>query len=352
MTRSALRRTATVAFVALAVLPAGGNRSSAGSETSTFPKDGPKVPLGLVPIFWPKDNPYTPQKAELGWLLYFDKRLSVDQSVACVSCHDPKFAFTDGQRFSKGIRGQLGDRSAPTVINRAYSLDQFWDGRAKSLEEQAKGPIENPIEMGHPHDLCEKCIGGIPGYQKRFKEVFGVDTVKIDHIAKAIATFERTVLSGNSPYDRFKAGDEKALTESQQRGMKVFFSNNARCDSCHEGFNFTNGKYANVGIGMDKPTPDLGRFEQTKQEVDRGAFKTPTLREIANTGPYMHDGSLKTLEEVVEHYNKGGIKNASLHQDIRPLNLTEQDKKDLVEFLKALSGEGWQHVKPPGGFPE
>jgi len=352
MTRSALRRMATVAFVALVALPASGNRSTAGGESTIFLKEGPKVPLGLVPIFWPKDNPYTPQKAELGWFLYFDKRLSADQSVACASCHDPKFAFTDGQRFSKGIRGQLGGRSAPTVINRAYSLDQFWDGRAKSLEEQAKGPIENPIEMGHPHDLCEKCIGGIPGYQKRFKEVFGADTVKIEHIAKAIATFERTVLSGNSPYDRFKAGDEKALKESQQRGMKVFFSNNARCDSCHEGVNFTNGKYANVGIGMDKPTPDLGRYEQTKQEVDRGAFKTPTLREIANTGPYMHDGSLKTLEEVVEHYNKGGIKNPSLHQDIRPLNLTEQDKKDVVEFLKALSGEGWQHIKPPERFPE
>ena len=210
----------------------------------------------------------------------------------------------------EGHRGQLGGRSAPTVINRAYSLEQFWDGRAKTLEEQAKGPIANPIEMGHAHDLCEKCIGAIPGYRKRFKEVFGDEEVTIDHIAQAIATFERTVLSGNSPFDRFKAGDKKALSESQKRGMDVFFSNNARCDSCHEGFNFTNGKYANVGIGMDKPKPDLGRFVVTKQEEDRGAFKTPTLREIAHTGPYMHDGSLKTLEEVVEHYNKGGIGSA------------------------------------------
>jgi len=352
MTRPALLRASATMTVALVALPIGDTRSSAGGEVSTFPKDGPKVPLGLVPIFWPKDNPYTPEKAELGWLLYFDKRLSVDQTVACASCHDPKFAFTDGQRFSKGIRGQLGGRSAPTVINRAYSLEQFWDGRAKTLEEQAKGPIANPIEMGHAHDLCEKCIGGIEGYKNRFKEVFGADVVKIEHIAKAIATFERTVLSGNSPYDRFKTGDEKALSEGQKRGMKTFFSNHARCDSCHEGVNFTNAKYANVGIGMDKPTPDLGRYEQTKQETDRGAFKTPTLREIAQTGPYMHDGSLKTLEEVVEHYNKGGIKNTWLHTDVRPLNLSDQDKKDLVEFLKALSGEGWQHVKPPEKFPE
>jgi cytochrome c peroxidase len=326
--------------------------AAADAPLALFPADGPKVPLGLVPIMWPKDNPYTPAKAELGWLLYFDKRLSVDSSVSCASCHDPKFAFADGQAFSKGIRGQLGGRSAPTVINRAFSLDQFWDGRAKTLEEQAKGPIANPVEMGHAHDLCEKCIAGIPGYQKRFRAVFGPGNLTIDHIAQAIATFERTVLSGNSPYDKFKAGDAKALTAGQKRGMEVFFSNNARCDSCHEGVNFTNGKYANVGIGMDKPVPDLGRFEVTKREEDKGAFKTPTLREIAHTAPYMHDGSLKTLEDVVEHYNKGGTKNPWLHSDVRELKLSDQDKKDLVDFLKALSGEGWQHIQPPTTFPQ
>ena len=341
-----LRAALAAAFAALA-LPA-----VAPAGEPTFPKDGPKIPAGLVPIFWPKDNSYTPEKAELGWLLYFDKRLSADQSLSCASCHSPQFAFTDGQRFSTGIRKQVGGRSAPTVINRAYSLDQFWDGRAKSLEEQAKGPIANPIEMDHPHDACEKCVGAITGYRQRFKTVFGTDKVTIDHIAKAIATFERTVLSGNSAYDRFKAGDEKALTDGQKRGMKVFFSDLARCDSCHEGFNFTNGKYANVGIGMDKPEPDLGRYVVTRQEADKGAFKTPTLRDISRTAPYMHDGSLKTLEDVVEHYNKGGNKNPWLHADVRPLNLSEQDKKDLVEFLKALDGEGWQHIRPPAEFPK
>jgi len=322
-----------------------------------FPAHGPKIPQGLVPIYWPKENPYSPAKAELGWLLYFDKRLSLDGTISCASCHDPKHAFTDGAAFSKGIRGQLGGRSAPTVINRAYSLEQFWDGRAKSLEEQAKGPIANPIEMGHAHELCEKCVGAIAGYRPRFRDAFGDDKVTIDRIAQSIATFERTVLSGNSPYDRFKAGDKSALSESQQRGMEIFFSNNARCDSCHEGINFTNGKYANVGIGADKPTPDLGRYEVTKQEEDRGAFKTPTLREIALTAPYMHDGSLKTLEEVVDHYNNGGIgksgkKPAGLHQDVRPLNLKDQDKKDLVEFLRALGGDGWQDIKAPEKLPE
>lgn len=352
MTASRHFRMLFAGLIALLVVGTGVSRFFAAPNPAMFPPDGPKIPPGLVPIFWPKDNPYSSAKAELGWLLYFDNRLSVDGTVSCASCHDPKFAFTDGERFSKGIRGQLGGRSAPTVINRAYSLEQFWDGRAKTLEEQAKGPIANPIEMGFTHDACAKCIAGIPEYRRRFKEAFGTEDVTIDHIAKAIATFERTVLSGNSPYDRFKAGDEKALTESQKRGMEIFFSNNARCDSCHEGINFTNGKYANVGIGMDRPMPDLGRYEVTKREEDKGAFKTPTLREIAHTGPYMHDGSLKTLEEVVEHYNKGGVKNQWLHTDVRELKLTDVQKKDLVEFLKALSGEGWQHIKAPEQLPQ
>jgi cytochrome c peroxidase len=351
MTRFSPSRVAAAGIVAVVCLLSRGPCFVAAETKSSFPKDGPKVPLGLVPIFWPKENPYTPEKAELGWLLYFDKRLSADNTLACAGCHAPHFAFTDGQRFSKGIRGQVGGRSAPTVINRAYSLEQFWDGRAKTLEDQAKGPIANPIEMGHTHESCVKCIAAIPGYRQRFKSVFGTDDISIDHVAKAIATFERTVLSGNSPYDRFKAGDASALTEGQKRGMEVFFSNNARCDSCHEGFNFTNGKYANVGIGMDKTRPDLGRYEVTHQEADRGAFKTPTLREIEHTAPYMHDGSLNTLEEVVEHYNKGGIKNPWLHQDVRPLNLTDQQKKDLVEFLKALGGEGWRQIAAPNELP-
>lgn len=338
--------------IAILCITFGVNRFLAAPDPTLFPKDGPKVPLGLVPIIWPKDNPYSPEKAELGYLLYFDKRLSADGTISCASCHDPNKAFTDQRATSAGIRGQLGGRSAPTVINRAFSLAQFWDGRAESLEEQAKGPIANPIEMGHTHELCEKCVGAIPGYRERFKKVFGSDKVTIDHIAKAIATFERLVLSGNSAYDKFKAGDQNALTQGQKRGMTIFFSNEARCDSCHEGVNFTNGMYANIGIGMDRPMPDLGRYNVTKREEDKGAFKTPTLREVANTGPYMHDGSLKTLEEVVEHYNKGGIKNKWLHQDVRPLNLTDADKKALVDFLKALSGDGWQKFKEPQRFPE
>lgn len=312
----------------------------------------PDPPLGLPPVYWPDDNPYSKAKVDLGRLLYFDPRLSSDETVSCASCHTPTHAFSDGQPVSLGIAGQKGGRSAPTVINRAYTTLQFWDGRARSLEEQAKGPLANPIEMtalkdeNEAHTAIVKKVREIPGYAERFRAVFGDGPITIDSVAKAIATFERTVLSGGAPFDRYKAGDTSAMTAAQVRGMKTFFGK-AQCDSCHLGFNFSDESFMNIGIGMDKPNPDLGRFAVSKREEDRGAFKTPTLRDVANTGPYMHDGSMKTLEEVVQHYDRGGIKNPWLNQQIKPLNLTTQEKSDVVEFLKALSGSGWQQIKPP-----
>lgn len=310
-----------------------------------------RVPLGLLPIQWPADNPYSKAKVELGRLLYFDKRLSVDGTVACADCHHPKFAFADGNPVSTGIKGQKGGRSAPTVFNRAYSLAQFWDGRAASLEEQAKGPMANPIEMGNTHQAVVAKLQDIPGYRTQFKAVFGTDTIDIDHVAKAIATFERTVLSGNSAYDQYKAGKRNALTAEQVAGMKLFFGK-ARCDACHEGINFTTNAYHNLGIGTDKPKPDEGRFIVTKNPADWGAFKTPTLREAARTAPYMHDGSLKTLDEVVDFYDKGGTPNKNLDKEIRKLNLTAGEKTELVAFLKSLNGEGWQGIKEPVEFPK
>jgi cytochrome c peroxidase len=317
----------------------------------------PKPPIGLPPVQWPEDNPYSAAKVELGRFLYFDNRVSSDSTVSCASCHAPEKGFTDGAPVSTGIGGQKGGRSAPTVINRAYSTLQFWDGRAPTLEAQAIGPIANPIEMTSDKGSDEayaaviKRLKGISGYAKLFEKAFGSKEITIDRVGQAIATFERTVLSGNAPYDRYQAGDKKAMTEAQVRGMNVFF-NKAACDSCHLGFNFTDGSYVNLGIGMDKPNPDLGRYEVTRKDEDKGAFKTPTLRDIEHTGPYMHDGSLKTLEDVVEHYDKGGVKNPQLDQRMKPLKLTKQDKADLVAFMKALSGEGWQQVKAPARFPE
>ena len=309
----------------------------------------PREPLGLQPITWPTDNLYSPAKAQLGRLLYFDKRLSADGTVACASCHDPKFAFTDGAAVSTGIKGQKGGRSAPTIINRAWSLAQFWDGRASTLEAQALGPMENPIEMGSTHTAVVDQVRGIQGYRPLFTVAFGDEAITIDRVSKAITTFERTVMSGNSPYDRWKAGQRSAMPPPAVRGYHVFLQ--AQCDACHEGANFTSNMYANIGIGIDKAEPDLGRYEVTRDPADWGVFKTPTLREVEHTAPYMHDGSLKTLEEVVDYYDKGGTPNRNLDPHIKPRHLTGRQKADLVAFLKALSGSGWQNIVAPASFP-
>lgn len=317
----------------------------------TFP-----VPLGLPPIPWPENNQYTQKKAYLGQLLYFDKRLSTDGTISCGTCHSIPRAFTDNKTVSEGIHGQLGTRHAPTVINAAYQTHLFWDGRAKTLEEQCMGPLGNPKEMTlydnihEAHQQCHQRIRSIKGYRALFMEVFGNEECSIEDIAKAIATFERTVLSGNSPYDRYQAGDKSAMTSQQIEGLHVF--KRSGCTLCHSGPNFEDGRFLNIGVGMDDKNPDLGRYLITKNKTDWGAFKVPTLREIAHTYPYMHNGSLKTLEEVIDYYDKGGIPNKNLHPLMHPLHLSPEDKKALISFLQALSGEGWQHFKEPQQFPK
>ncbi len=204
--------------------------------------------------------------------------------------------------------------------------------------------------MGNTQADVVAKINAIAGYHVLFEKSFGSPEVTIDNLAKAIATFERTLLSGNSPYDRYKAGAKAALTPAQVRGMDVFV-NKAKCDQCHEGVNFTSNSYHNLGVGTDQPDPDPGRYEVTEDPMDLGTFKTPILRDVARTAPYMHDGTLKTLDEVVEFYDKGGKPNKNLDEKIKPLKLTDGDKKDLVEFLKSLNGEGWQKVTAPASFP-
>jgi len=317
------------------------------AEKQTKP---PREPLGMLPITWPTDNPWSADKEQLGRFLYFDKRLSADGSVACATCHDPKFAFTDGAAVSTGIKGQKGGRSSPTIINRAWSLAQFWDGRAATLEAQALGPMANPIEMGNTHEAIVTKVKEIPGYRPLFAAAFGDEAITIDRVSKAISTFERTIMSGNSPYDKWKASQKRAMSDSAVRGYHVF--QQAQCDACHEGANFTSNMYSNIGVGIDKPNPDVGRYAITKDEADWGVFKTPTLREVEHTAPYMHDGSLRTLEEVVDYYDKGGTPNKNLDSHIKPRHMSPQQKADLVAFLKALSGEGWQNIAPPAAFPE
>jgi cytochrome c peroxidase len=308
--------------------------------------DAVKPPAGLAALPIPSDNPLTEARIELGKQLYFDPRLSRDNTVSCASCHDPAKGWSNGKAVATGIDGQKGGRSAPTIINAAYQHFQFWDGRAAGLEGQALGPIQNPIEMNLTlEELVEK-LNKIEGYKKQFQEVFGSD-VTADGVAKAIASFERTVLSGDAPFDRYKAGDKNALSEAAERGRQVFF-NKAQCSSCHTGPNFTDGAFHNIGIGMEHEKPDEGRKAESKLEGDRGAFKTPTLREIARTAPYMHDGRLKALEEVVEYYDKGGTPNPQLDENIFPLNLSDEQKGDLVTFLKeALASPSYPEVKPP-----
>ncbi len=299
----------------------------------------PVVPKGLPAVTIPADNPMTAEKIELGKLLYFDKRLSKDGTISCATCHDPKLGWAERTPTSTGIGSQKGGRNAPTVINAAYMEAMFWDGRMKTLEEQALGPIENPIEMGHTMELLIGELAKLPEYQKRFKAVFNTGVTK-EGIAKAIAAFERTVLSGDSPYDRFKAGDQSALNEAQKRGHDLFTK--AGCDTCHTPPIFSNSRYYNAGVGMDKEKPDEGRKDATKDEADLGKFRVPHLREIADTGPYFHDGSAKTLEEAVDLMAAGGKDNPNLSgmlKAVRDANLTAENKKDLVEFLKALSGK-------------
>lgn len=307
------------------------------------------APLGLPPVPFPKDNPYSKAKAELGKRLYFDTCLSANKEISCATCHAVTHAYADPKQVSEGILGRKGTRHAPTVINAAYNRLQFWDGRAKTLEEQAKGPIANPNEMTLFHDSkisyeeCQKRVRENPVYLQMFVDVFGNDECSVDDIVKAIATFERTVLSGNSPYDRYKAGDKTAMSEEQIEGYQVF--KKAGCGNCHFEPLFTDGRFLNIGVGMKAEKPDLGRYDITKNEKDYGAFKVPTLRETAKSPPYMHDGSHQTLEEVIEYYDVGGNPNKNLHPLMKPLHLSEKEKQALKAFLEALNGEGWQDLE-------
>ena len=300
----------------------------------TVPDVGP-LPT-VVPI--PSSNLNYTAKIELGKQLYFDGRLSKNNAISCAFCHNPGTGFADPRQTSIGVGGGVGGRQSPTVYNTGLNHVQFWDGRARSLEEQAIGPIHNPVEMAETHEHVVAKLGKIKGYQQQFRAVFGTD-VNLQGIAEAIAAYERTVLSTNSAFDKHVLGDQKAMDEAAVRGMALF-KGKARCILCHNGPNFTDNQFHNLGVPQVGPMKeDLGRFAVSRAEKDRGAFKTPTLRSITETAPYMHDGAFKTLEEVVEFMDQGGGSNPNLSPLVKPLNLTAEEKSDLVAFLKALAGE-------------
>jgi len=378
--------------VPLAILAAFG---CAAAVAMAADAPSPKPPLGLPPVPIPADNLQTPEKIALGKKLFDDKRFSSTGQVACATCHDEKKAFTDSplrtsEGIKKGGKPLTGTRNAPTVVNAAYYATQFWDGRSPSLEDQSQHPFVNPVEMGlKNHQPILKIVRSDPAYVGAFEQVFGKKgaQVTMTEVKQAIAAFERTQVAGDSPFDRFYfAGDEKALTEQQKRGF-VLFVNKGRCVSCHVVEQttalFTDNRFHNIGVGIndiqkdvpelagaflqakatlaevdvkvlgDKRTSELGRLAVTRDFEGLGAFKTSTLRNIAVTPPYMHDGSLKTLRDVVVHYNNGGVTkegdpvNDFLSGGIRPLSLTEAEIDDLVAFLEALTSP--QFASLPSG---
>ena len=312
-------------------------------------------PLGLPPVPIPTDNPPTADTIALGRKLFYDRRLSKDNSLACASCHKPESDFADSANMSKGVSGVIGIRNAPSIFNAAYESLQFWDGRARSLEQQAASPIADPLEMNQPHKIFLSKLAMDSDYKKLFTKSFGSPDITLGRVEKALASFERTVLSGNSAFDRYQyRGDQSALTPAQVRGLALFINpQKGNCAACHtlsaQFALFTDGKFHNTGIGVgdDGAFADVGRYHETKVETDKGAFKTPTLRNVANTAPYMHDGSLQTLRQVVDFYAGGGNSNPSLDKEMKTIHLDGRERSDLVEFLKSLTGEISPNVGPP-----
>ena len=298
---------------------------------------GPERLGPLPPVIHPPGNPTSSLKIHLGKMLYFDARLSADNSVSCATCHNPALGWSDEGPTSKGIHGQLGGRRAPPVSNAAYSPLQFWDGRSPSLEDQAKGPIQNPIEMGNTHQAMIQTVSKIAGYEEEFKAVFGAGPITVDQVADAIAAFERTVVTTDSRFDRYVRGQHDALTTLEKQGLEIF-NGKGHCTSCHWGPYFSDGRFHNLGVpAKDPKNPDFGRFVVTKNPRDMGAFKTPTVRDAALRAPYLHDGSEKTLESLIDFYDRGGGQDPNLDPLMVPLGLSQHEKKALVAFIKALN---------------
>lgn len=374
MRSAGFRVSAALGITALLLCVVAGRPASASAQFYL------QVPVGIPTELWsyfiPKANPLTSEKVELGRQLFFDQRLSADGSVSCATCHDPKFGFADGRQTSKGIRGRQGTRNSPSVLNAMFNSTMFWDGRADSLEDQAKQPLINADEMGNESHLeVVKRISAIPEYADQFQRVFGT-AVTIADLAKAIAAYERTLVSGNSPFDRFLAGDRTALNETAQRGFNLF-RGRARCTVCHNvnaSFPFfTDGNYRNTGVAANfsafaalvrrataaasndsagemitresqRGQAELGRFVVSNDALDIGAFRTPSLRNVELTAPYFHDGSAATLADVVRYYSKGGNRSANQDWELQTLNLSEGEQHDLIEFLKSLTSDDARHL--------
>jgi cytochrome c peroxidase len=297
-----------------------------------------EVPIGLdryVPV--PLDNRITPEKIALGRRLFFDESLSKDGRTSCATCHQPSRRFTDGRRLARGVFGREGRRNTPSLLNRAYGQSAFWDGRATTLEDQVRAALTGERDLGLTMEEAVTRVSREANYVRHFRRAFDA-SVTAERIAQALATFVRSRLSGNSAFDRFLTGDAKALNAEERRGLDLF-SGRARCVRCHAGPLLSDEAFHNTGVAwVDGRFLDPGRSAVTGRDGHRGAFKTPTLREIARTAPYMHDGSFARLTDVIDFYDRGGRPNPNLDPDIRPLHLTAAEKKALMAFLRSLSG--------------
>ena len=316
-----------IAYLSLALVPL----SEAFAEV--------RLPLGLDlyrPV--PEDNPLTADKVKLGRKLFGDKILSRNRKLACKGCHQPKKAFTDGRAKAVGVYERQGNRSVPTLVNRAYGRAFFWDGRTSTLEEQVIKPIESESEMDMTVPEVVERLKRKRRYRKMFRQAFGRDANGQD-LARALASYVRTIYSGDSPFDRYIYGDRNALSDEARRGLRIF-RGKGNCTACHVGPTLSDEEFHNTGVAWrNGKFLDDGRYTVTKQEKDRGKFKTPTLREIARTAPYMHDGTLTALEDVIDFYSDGGRENPYRDEEIRSLKLTAREKRELLAFLKSLTGK-------------
>ena len=291
----------------------------------------------IPPVKHPLDNPWSQEKLDLGKKLFFDPILSGDNSISCASCHKPELGWADGLEKAKGFKQKVLARNAPTILNSGYLKSQFWDGRAPSLEEQAKAPIQSPVEMNQDIDELIEELKNEQEYVGLFRKTFGSEEINLEKIVQAIATFERSIISSSSAYDRFWQGDKEALSIKAKKGMELFFGK-AKCSICHNGPFFTDHQFHNIGVSASGKT-DLGRQQVTGEQFHKGAFKTPGLRDLALTGPYMHNGTLSTLEEVIEFYDQGGESNVNKSPFITSIGLNAREKENLVEFMKSLTSD-------------
>jgi len=293
----------------------------------------------LPDVPYPENNKPTEVRTQLGKKLYFDPRLSGDGNMSCATCHNPLFGWSDGLPLAKGFKSQILGRASPTIVNSAYNTIQMWDGRKVSLEDQAIAPMEAELEMHTDVPKLIEFLNKSKEYKSAFDRAYPGEGINTLTISKAIASFERTIISNDSPFDRWVKGDVNAMSDKQVKGFEVFTdANKGNCTICHMPPNFTDNGFHNIGLtSFGKPEPDMGRFNQRAVKLMRGAFKTPTLRDITLTAPYFHDGSATSLVDVIEHYVKGGEVKTNLSPGIKPLNLNEQEKQELIAFLKALT---------------